>query len=169
MDVFECVSTLSSIRSFIDKDVPDEIIRKVLEAGRLAPSAHNDQPWEFILIKDKHKIGELQQYCLSGSFISQAAFAIVILTDASSKWQEIDTTRAAQNMALTAWSNDLGTCWIGRLDRQGLMSYLNIPNEWHILTVLPFGYFDKKMISTHKFRKGPDQTFHLNEYGKGLR
>ena len=168
MDVFECVSTLSSVRSFISKEVPDDIIMKVMESGRLAPSAHNDQPWEFILIKDKKVLKKLEQFCISGRFVSEAEFAVVILTDKSSKWFQIDPTRAAQNMALTAWSLDLGTCWIGRLDTEGIMSLLSIPAKWQVLTVLPFGYFDKGYVSKTKFRKSPQDVFHLDGYGVGI-
>lgn len=168
MDVFECVSTLSSIRSYIEKEVPDEIVMKVLEAGRLAPSAHNDQPWQFILIRDKNRIKELQKYCLSGGFVHQAGFAVVVLTDPSSKWQEIDGTRAVQNMVLTAWSYELGSCWIGRIDREGLKNFLDIPSEWNILTVLPFGYFNEKLIQTTKYRMSPEEVFHLDSFGNAL-
>lgn len=168
MDVFECVSTLSSIRSYIEKEVPDEIVMKVLEAGRLAPSAHNDQPWQFILIRDKNRIKELQKYCLSGGFVHQVGFAVVILTDSSSKWQEIDGTRAVQNMVLTAWSYKLGSCWIGRIDREGLKNFLDIPSKWNILTVLPFGYFNEKLIQTTKYRMSPKEVFHLDSFGNPL-
>ena len=168
MDVFKCVSTLSSIRSFKSRTAPDEIINNIMEAGRLAPSAHNDQPWEFILVRDKDKLKEMGRYCISGSFIVQADFAIVVLTDSGNKWQEIDTTRAAQNMILTAWSYNLGTCWIGRIEEGGLKKYLNIPDKWRILTVLPFGYFDERLVSSHKFRKSSDEVFHLNVYGVSL-
>ena len=106
MEVFECVSTLSSIRNYIKKEVPDEVMREVLEAGRLAPSAHNDQPWQFILVKDKARLSEMEKYCISGRFISQVDFAVVVVTDPSSKWHEIDGTRAVQSMVLTAWSQD---------------------------------------------------------------
>lgn len=168
MEVFDCVSTLSSIRSYLDKEVPEEVIMEVLEAGRLAPSAHNDQPWQFILIRDKDRLKEMKKYCLSGSFISQVNFAIVVVTYPASKWHEIDSTRAVQNMALTAWSHKLGTCWIGRLDQKGLKNYLHIPDNLNVLTVLPFGYFDEKLISKTKFRKDPEQVFHLNSYGNKL-
>ncbi len=50
MEVFECVSTLSSVRMYDNREAGMDVIRKVIEAGRLAPSAHNDQPWEFVLI-----------------------------------------------------------------------------------------------------------------------
>ena len=109
------------------------------------------------------------RYCISGSFITQSSFAIVILTDPKSKWQEIDTTRAAQNMILTAWSYKLGTCWIGRIEEGGLKKYLNIPKNKRILTVLPFGYFDERLLSSNKFRKSPKDVFHFNEYGQSLK
>jgi nitroreductase len=168
MDVFKCVSTLSSIRSYIRKDAPEEVVTEVLEAGRLAPSAHNDQPWQFILIRDNGVLGDLERYCVSGQFISQVSFAVVVLTDPSSKWHEIDGTRAVQNMVLTAWSRGLGSCWIGRLDREGLMEYLGIPSRLHVLTVLPFGYFDERMAGGAKFRKAPEDVFHLNRFGERI-
>lgn len=168
MEVFECVSTLSSIRNYIKKEVPNEVMMKVLEAGRLAPSAHNDQPWQFILVKDKARLSEMEKYCISGRFISQVDFAVVVVTDPSSKWHEIDGTRAVQNMVLTAWSHKLGSCWIGRLDTKGLVDYLNIPGDLNILTVLPFGYFDESLIGSVKYRKGPDDVFHLDTYGNKM-
>lgn len=168
MDVFKCVSTLSSIRSYIRKAAPEEVVTEVLEAGRLAPSAHNDQPWQFILIRDKGVLGGLERYCMSGQFISQVSFAVVVLTDPSSKWHEIDGTRAVQNMVLTAWNRGLGSCWIGRLDREGLMEYLGIPSSLHVLTVLPFGYFHERMAGGAKFRKAPEDVFHLNRFGERI-
>ena len=165
MDTFECVKTLSSIRSYNGKAVPDSVVSEVIEAGRLSPSAHNDQPWEFVVVRDKSVLKALKKYCISGSFIAEVDFAVVVVTDPSSKWHEIDGTRAVQNMVLTAWSNKLGSCWIGRLDREGLMKYLDIPGNLHVLTVLPFGYFNESQLSSVKYRKTPGEVFHLNKFG----
>jgi len=166
MEVFQCVSTLSSIRSYVRKDAPEEVVMEVLEAGRLAPSAHNEQPWEFILVRDKSVLRGLERFCLSGKFVSQASFAVVVVSDPSSKWHQIDGTRAVQNMVLTAWSRKLGSCWIGRLDREGLKKYLGIPLHLNVLTVLPFGYFDERLGGGGKFRKSPEEVFHLDRFGK---
>ena len=168
MDVFECVKTLSSIRSYVKKDVPEEIVREVLEAGRLAPSAHNDQPWQFILVRNKVMLKEMASYCISGSFVAEVDFAVVVVTDPSSKWHEIDCTRAVQNMVLTAWSHKLGSCWIGRINKEGLMKYLNIPQNLNVLTVLPFGYFNEAQLSKVKYRKAPEEVFHLNKFGNRM-
>ena len=103
-----------------------------------------------------------------GLRLSEVAFAVVVLSDPASKWHEIDTTRAVQNMVLTAWSFKLGSCWIGRLDTKGLKNYLEIPEKWNVLTVLPFGYFNEKIMTTSKFRKAPVDIFHLNAYGNKI-
>ncbi len=168
MNVYECVRSLSSVRSYIDREVPDEIIMEVMESGRFSPSAHNSQPWEFVLIKDRAMLREMGKYCTSGSFIVQVAFAVVLLVDPKSKWHQIDGTRAAQNMVLTAWSHGLGSCWIGRIEKEELKKYLGVPQEFDILTVLPFGYFDKGRVAFGKSRKSPDEVFHLNGYGKTI-
>ncbi len=164
MDVFECVSTLSSIRSYLKRDVPLEIVKKIVQAGRLAPSAHNDQPWKFIIIKDRDRLKELGKYCLSGRFVEEASFSVVVVADKSSKWGEIDGTRAVQNMVITAWSFKVGSCWIGRLDREGLSEMLSIPSGWHILTVLPFGYFKEELVGKRKIRKPEREVFSLESF-----
>jgi nitroreductase len=168
MDVFDCVKTLSSIRSYVEGAVPDNVVREVLEAGRLAPSAHNDQPWRFILVRDKSILKDLEKYCISGRFVSQVDFAVVVVTDPSSKWHEIDGTRAVQNMVLTAWSHKLGSCWIGRIEKEGLMKYLDIPDNLNVLTVLPFGYFKESQADTVKYRKPPEGVINLNRFGNKL-
>ncbi len=165
MEVFECVKTLSSIRSYKIRKVSDEIIGEVMEAGRLAPSARNEQPWQFVLVRERGVLEELAGYCTSGRFVSEAAFAVVVLTDPSNKWHEIDTTRAVQNMVLTAWGRRLGSCWIGMIDKKGLAEYLGIPASLNILTVLPFGYFDERLAGHEKNRKSPREVFHLNRFG----
>lgn len=167
MNVFECVTTLSSVRSFTDKDASPEAVRRVMESGRMAPSAHNNQPWEFVLVEDPEKLGVLGRYCTSGSFVARAAFAVVVVTDPRSKWHEIDGTRAAQNMVITAWSLGLGSCWIGRIEEEELKRYLDVPSELNILTVLPFGHFSEDRVPSSKFRKSPAEVFHRDGYGKG--
>ena len=166
MNVYECVVSLSSVRSYLNKGVSDEIIMEVMESGRMSPSARNNQPWEFVLIRKKEILKGLGKYCTSGNFITQAAFAVALVTDPSSKWHQIDGTRAAQNMVLAAWSHGLGSCWIGAMDKEGLKTYLKVPEELDILTVLPFGYFDEDSFVFGKARKSPDKVYHLDNYGE---
>ncbi len=169
MYVCQCVKSLSSLRNYIEKEVPDEIIAEVLEAGRLAPSAHNNQPWEFVLVKNRDALRQLSKYCTSGKFVAQAGFAVVIVVDPENKWYQIDGTRAAQNMVITAWGWGLGSCWIGRIEKDELKKHLAVPQKLDILTVLPFGYFDRNFLSsTKKARKSPDDVIHIESYGKNF-
>ncbi len=168
MDTFECIRKRRDIRSYIKKDVPDNIIGKVIEAGRLAPSAMNLQPWHFIVIKDKEMLKELGTFCMSGRFIVDASFAVIVVTEPANKWHEIDGTRAVQNMALAAWNEGVGSCWIGAINREGVKERLNIPRNLYVLTVLPFGYPEEFTVKRKKIRKSADEVFHWERFGKKL-
>jgi nitroreductase len=150
MDTFECIRKRRDIRSYLKKDVPDDVIKKIIEAGRLAPSAMNLQPWHFVVIRNKETLKELGKFCISGRFIIDASFAVVVTTDPSNKWHEIDGTRAVQNMSLAAWNEGVGTCWIGAIDRDKVKERLNIPKNLHILTILPFGYPEEFTVKRKK-------------------
>ncbi len=165
MDTFECIRKRRDIRSYVKEEVPDEVIRKIIEAGRLAPSAMNLQPWHFVIIKDKATIKGLEKFCTSGRFIAGASFAVVVVTDPVNKWHEIDGARAVQNMSLAAWNEGVGTCWIGAIDRDKVKEMLGIPRKLHILTILPFGYPEEFTVKRKKIRKPAEEIFHWEKYG----
>ncbi len=164
MDTLECIRKRRDIRSYLKKDVADDVIRKIIEAGRLAPSAMNLQPWHFIVIKNKDTLKELGKFCISGRFVVDASFAVVIITEPSNKWHEIDGTRAVQNMSLAAWNEGVGTCWIGAIDREKVKERLNIPKNLHILTILPFGYPEEFTVKRKKLRKLAEEVFHWERF-----
>jgi nitroreductase len=165
MDTFECIRKRRDIRSYVKKEVPDEVIRKIIEAGRLAPSAMNLQPWHFVIIKDKATVKGLEKFCISGRFIADASFAVVVITDPVNKWHEIDGARAVQNMSLAAWNEGLGTCWIGAIDRDKVKEMLDIPKNFYVLTILPFGYPEEFTVKRKKVRKPAEEIFHWEKFG----
>jgi nitroreductase len=150
MDVFDCIIGRRSIRSYLDTMVTDEAIQKILEAARWSPSAVNRQPWEFIVIKNRGLLERIAEKARYGSFIAEAPVAIAVVTNPSTKWHIIDGSTAVQNMALAAWEMGIGTCWIGSLERDEVKELLGIPDDMHLLTVLPFGYPAKIGKSTRK-------------------
>jgi len=165
VDTYECIRKRRDIRSFLKKEVPPYVIMKILEAGRLSPSAMNLQPWHFLVVHNKDTLWELGQHCHSGMFVVDASFAMVIITDPTNKWHEIDGARAVQNISLAAWNEGVGTCWIGSIDREKIMEKLDIPEELYVLTVLPFGYPEQFTVKRKKIRKPPEEIFHLEKYG----
>ncbi|NHJ22102.1 MAG: nitroreductase family protein [Candidatus Lokiarchaeota archaeon] len=132
-----------SIRSFLDKEIPDKEIEMILEAGRWAPSASNKQPWEFIVIKDKEFKLKVSKTAAYGRFMKQAPVLIAIIgkTRISPKWYIIDTSLVTMNMMLMAWSlGPIGTCWIGSMNRERARDILKLSETDYVATILPFGY-----------------------------
>ena len=81
MDVFDAVRTLLAVRRYQDRPVPEQVIRRVLEAGRLSGSGVNRQPWHFVVVQDRDTLRQLGTLVRSGPYIAQAALAIVVAID----------------------------------------------------------------------------------------
>ncbi|MEM2092225.1 MAG: nitroreductase family protein, partial [Candidatus Bathyarchaeia archaeon] len=87
MEVFKVICERRSIRKYRDEPIPEEILERILEAGRLAPSAANRQPWSFIVVKDKGVKSELVDACRGQRFIGEAGAVIAVLGDPNaSRW-----------------------------------------------------------------------------------
>src|SRR5438132_923957 len=106
-DVFEAIRTLLAVRSYQDKPVPDAVVRRIVEAGRLTGSGMNGQPWHFIVIRDGATLRRLGALASSGSYVAQAPLAIVVATD-KTRFAVSDASRAIQSMLLAAWAEGRG-------------------------------------------------------------
>ena len=166
MDTSECIRTRRTTRTFLPKDIPADVIRKILEAGRLTPSARNLQPWHFLVIQDRDMLKQLAPLCTTGRFIEHAACAVAIITDPSNTWHEMDGARAVQNMELAGWNEGVGTCWIGGMDRERIKPLLAIPRHLHLLTILPFGYPAETSAVPRKTKKRPAEVVHWGRFGQ---
>lgn len=140
MDAWQCIRTRRTTRSFRPQAVPEAVIRRILEAGRLAPSALNRQPWHFVVVQERSRLEALADACSTGRFVGQAAFAVVLAVDPTNRYHEIDGARAAQQMELAAWNEGVGMCWIGGFDAARVAQLTALPPQWKALTVLAFGY-----------------------------
>lgn len=120
MDVLEAIKCRRSIRKFRPKPIPDEKLKTILEAGRLAPSAGNRQPWLFVVVKDHEKKKALAKVADNQTFIADAGVTVVALGDpeASPRWFGQDPMIAIEHMVLTATSFGYGTCWIGAFNEK---------------------------------------------------
>ena len=171
MDVFEAVKARSSVRAYDPTTIPKESLDRVLESGRLAPSANNFQPWRFIVVTDERKRAEMSKARYAG-FLKESPVVIVGCGDKkkSPEWYAVDTTIALQNMVLTATNEGLGTCWIGSFDEDLVRSLLSIPEEFAVVAMLSVGYPRKKldltaMITRGKNRKRLDEIVSYEKFG----
>ncbi len=151
MDILELMQNRHSLRDFSAEPIPKEILREILEAGRLAPSAQNRQPWRYIVFTDPDKIRELTRQTgligLSNFFIKDAPCVIIACADMKKNtrlngqdYYLVDTAISFQQMMLMAFSHGIGSCWMAAFSEKILAKYLDLPPKWRIVAVSPFGY-----------------------------
>ncbi|MEM3726188.1 MAG: nitroreductase family protein [Candidatus Bathyarchaeia archaeon] len=173
MEVFEAVQRRRSIRAYEPTPVPNEKLMKILEAGRLAPSASNVQPWHFVVVTDSEKRRRLAETGVFARFLAEAPIVIVGCGDerASPKWCVVDVAIALQNMVLTATGEGLGTCWVGSFDEAKVKELLKIPENFRVVALLAVGYPREKLDLAGKVlyfirrRKPLKKIVSMDEYG----
>ena len=143
MSLFDIVLSRRSIRRYEKKDVPEDVLNKILEAGRQAPSAGNQQPWHFIVLTD-YDIKEKMSHGRWNTFVKDSAFTVVgcryIGNEEGREWSMVDTTIALQNMVIAAWALQVGSCWIGDFKEEEVKKVLDIPEDWKVVALITFGY-----------------------------
>lgn len=168
MDVYNCIKTRRTVRDFEAKTVSNDLVHKILEAARWAPSSSNTQPWHFVLIDDNEILKSLGTIATQGPFIADAAFAIAIVMEGAFR-PGLDAGRAIQQMELLAWSEGLGTCFVGFREAEQAVKVkelLSIPSELELITVLPFGYRKEAARGKGVPRKPMSEIAHRNKFGE---
>ena len=165
MDVFEAVRTLLAVRSYKDTPVPDDVVRRIVEAGRLTGSGMNRQPWHFVVVRDREALRRLGALASSGPYVAQAPLAVVVVTDRS-RFAVSDASRAIQSMLLAAWADGVGSNWVGFGGLDKARAVLDIPDGLDVLAILPFGYPARAVGRGKKQRKALREVAHLERYGR---
>src|SRR5256714_5012008 len=153
MDVFEAVRTVLAVRRYMDRPVPPEVVRRIVEAGRLSASSINLQPWHFVVIEERAALRRIGDIMRTGRYTADASFAIVVLVERRSAYAVSDASRAIQNMILTAWSDGVGSNWIGFGPMPEVERLIGAPNTHDALGIVSFGYPATKLGLGRKRRK----------------
>jgi nitroreductase len=148
MDFYDVIRTRRSIRSYKSDAIPANVLRQVLDAARLAPSANNTQPWRFIVVTDPATRKKVAEVSFAQSFIAEAPVVIVCCGRRyhdSYSWIAdnmylVDVSIAVDHLTLAARNEGLGTCWIGAFDRQALKGLLGIPKDHEPVVLTPLGF-----------------------------
>ncbi len=147
MDVYEAIANRKSVRSFKDKDVPEEIISRLLETARLAPSASNRQEWRFIVVRDQATRKQLSVAARGQKFVGEAPVVLACCAETDGHVMAcgqtcypIDVAIAIDHITLCATADGLGTCWIGAFDEGEVKKILEIPLQIRVVGLLPIGY-----------------------------
>ena len=171
-EVLEAIQNRRTIRRFKEKQVPEERVEVILNAGRWAQSFNNAQPWKFIVIQDretKKRLSEKAGKSVYYKGIVEAPLTLVICADPdrdSRHWIEAGCN-AHQNMALAAHSLGLGSSWIAILNtdsEEPIKKVLGIPKNMRVISLMPIGYPDEK---PQKNRKPLQEIVCYEKYGRG--
>ncbi len=163
MEVFDAVRTVLAVRAYQDKPVPPDVVRRIVEAGRLTASSMNGQPWHFIVVENRDTLRQLGALVKTGPYIAQAPLAIVVAIE-KTQYAVSDASRAIQSMILTAWSEGISSNWTGFGGLTEVNSLLGIPNNMEVLAVLPFGYSAQVHHNGKKQRKPLAEVVHRERF-----
>jgi len=154
-----------AVRRYLDRAVPETIVQRIVEAGRLTGSAMNLQPWQFIVVQDRDTLRRLGALARSGPYVAEAPLAIVVVIDRTG-YAVSDASRAIDSMMLTAWSEGVGSNWVGFGNLEKVNALLGIPSERDVLAILPFGYPADRIGRGKKKRKPLRAVAHRERYGQ---
>jgi nitroreductase len=164
MDVSKAVKSMLAVRKYQAKPIDDEVVTRIVEAGRLTGSSRNRQQWDFVVVRDKATLKQLGTLAPTGGYTADAAMAIaVVVPDAPVGY--IDGARATQDMMLVAWEAGIGSNWVGNMNKPEVKELLGVPNDKMILVVIPFGYPAEKIGAGKKVRKPLGEVTHAEKYG----
>ena len=146
MQMLSLIKTRRSVRKYKDQPISDSDLKKILEAGRWAPSGANLQPWRFIVIQDKALIKQIGEFCyfslIKSRHVSEAATVIIICGDSrtmGNTWEK-DCMIAGTNMTLMAAALEIGSCWIGAFNESEIKHLISVPDYLKVIALISLGY-----------------------------
>jgi len=168
MEALEAILTRRSIRKYSDKIVSPETERILLRAAMAAPSAHNRQPWHFVVIRDRDILNEIPKYHQYSKMLSQASLAVVICGDNNIQETEFwihDCSAATENILIAANAMGLGAVWLGVHPSKELIrktkELLEIPQNITPLGIVSIGYPSEEKPPRENFNP---ERIHKNKW-----
>jgi nitroreductase len=170
MNVSDAIRTKRAVRQFQDKPLPDEVVHKILNAGRRSQSSKNNQPWQFIAIREKGFLKALSGAGTYAGHLAGAALAVAILVpDPDDRFQTLfDAGQAAAYMQLAAWELGVGSCLASIYEPDKARAILGFPQGWQVRICISFGYpLDEGLITAAPKkggRKPLDEMVHWEKW-----
>ncbi len=166
MECLEAIKKRRSIRTYKDKAIPKDILEKLVDAARFAPTARNVQPWEFVVISDKAVLKKIAQAAENGRFVSGSAACIAIFCTETKYYLE-DGSAATQNILLAAASEGIGSCWVAG-DKKPYCSQvnalLNVPAQFKLVSLISLGYPESTDSFTVADKRPLDKLIHWEKF-----
>ena len=139
MDALEAMRRRRSVREYTGEPIPKEDLETIVDAGRLAPSGYNTQPWDFVIVTERDMIEQLK---VASLWMEKAGAIIAVALDPTSLWWREDGSAAVENMLIAATALGYGSCWLQGYTtprEEEFKTLLGIPEEKRLLTLVPIG------------------------------
>ncbi len=163
IDAIEAIKGRRSVRRYLSDSVPREIIEDIVDCGRLAPSARNDQPWEFVVVTDQVIREEIAAAATYGKFVADAPVCILAFARQTPRHTE-DTCAAVENMLIAAHAHGLGSCWIAGENapyEREIARICKAPDGFRLVALFSLGYANEKP-GPHK--RSLDEVLHWETF-----
>ena len=148
MDTYLAVASKRDWRSYADRPVPDDVQRRILDAGRVSGSAVNKQPWRFVVVESADAKQRVAGVVYAAANVETCAFAVAIATEGGG--YPVDVGRAIQNMFLTGWNEGVVSCPNGMPDAEAAARALGLQDGWLPVNIPSFGYPKRDLDPTSK-------------------
>lgn len=169
MDYYQLIEQRESVRNYdASRKLEAEIINRIINAGRLAPSASNRQPWRFVLVSSEKMLNKIRP-CYHRDWFKNAPHVLIIVGDKSQSWKrsnnnynsiETDLAIAMDHIILAAENEGVGACWIIAYDYEILSKALNLKENEVVFSITPLGYQTKDYVKrNNKIRKTLEEVF----------
>jgi nitroreductase len=135
VDTFQAIVSKRDTRRYANRPVPDEVAERILQAGRVAGSARNRQPWRFVVVESEERRAPLAAAVYAPDNVLGARLVVAIVGSSG-----LDTGRSMQNMMLAAWNDRVASCPNGIADAGAACEALGLGSDEMVATVLSFGY-----------------------------
>jgi len=178
VNVLDAIKTRRSVRSYSPRPIPEDVLERLRQALRYAPSACNFQPWRFILVTDAALRKSVAVMSVEQLWMADASLIVVACGFPGSAFQkmgghgnsiDVDLAIALDHLSLVAAAEGLGTCWIGAFDEKKIKSLLEIPKNVKVVAMMPVGYpTSPELISPlgADDRKPAEEIFSIDRFGQ---
>ena len=152
METLEAIKARRSVREYENKPIPKDLIEKIVDCGRVAPTARGEEPWEFIVITDKKVLKEIADITDYGKFLKNSAYTIIVCCKDTKYYLE-DGCAATENIMIGAASFGIGSCWVAgdkKSYSEKILKCVKVPAGYKLVSIIPLGYPAKRESPTPK-------------------
>ena len=163
MDAIQALKTRRCVRAYTGQTVPREVLEDIVDCGRLAATARNDQPWEFVVVTDPERRRTIAHKTDYGKFIADASACVLVFCK-DSYWYLEDGSAASQNVLLAARAHGLGACWVAG-DKShyanDIREYVGAPKGYKLVSLIAIGYPAEE---PQKRKRSLDEVIHWESF-----